>query len=117
MSKVIIAGSRSITDYEAVKTAIKLAGFQITEVVSGICAGPDKLGERWAIENLLPIKQFPADWKTHGKSAGPIRNSEMVAYADCAVIVWDGISRGSKDTLDKMQKANKQVFIYVPNAK
>jgi hypothetical protein len=114
--KTIIAGSRSITDYETVKTAITLAGFYITEVVSGGCAGPDKLGEKWATENALPIKRFLPDWETHGKAAGPIRNSEMAKYAECAVIVYDGVSRGTKDMITKMQKANKQVFTYVPNA-
>lgn len=27
------------------------------------------------------IEAFPADWKTHGKSAGPIRNREMLNSA------------------------------------
>lgn len=114
--KTIIAGSRSITDYEVVKKAIKLAGFTITEIVSGGAAGVDKLGEKWAIENALPIKRFLPDWKTHGKAAGPIRNSEMVKYCDAAIICFDGSSKGTQDTINKMQKAGKLVFIYVPNA-
>lgn len=114
--KTIIAGSRSITDYELVKTAIQKSGFKITQVVSGGAAGVDKLGERWAQENNIPVKRFLPDWKTHGKAAGPIRNSEMIKEAECAVILWDGASRGTKDTFTKMQKADKQVFIYVPNA-
>jgi len=115
--KVLIAGSRSITDYETVKTAIKKSGFFIHELVSGGAAGVDKLGEKWANENLIPVKRFLPDWKTHGKKAGPIRNSEMVKVAEAAIIIWDGSSRGTKDTLDKIQKAGKQVFIYVPDAK
>lgn len=114
--KTIIAGSRTITDYETVKLAVKLSGFTITSVISGGAAGVDKLGEKWAQENSLPIKRFLPDWKTHGKKAGPIRNSELVAAADCAILVWDGASKGTQDTLNKIQKAGKQVFIYVPNA-
>ena len=114
--KVIIAGSRSIIDYEIVKLAVQKSGFTISEVVSGTCAGPDKLGERWAQENNIPIKRFPADWNKHGKVAGPIRNSEMVKYCENAIIIWDGISRGTQDTITKMQNANKELFIYVPNA-
>ena len=112
--KVIIAGSRTITDYETVCTAIKKSGFFISEVVSGGAAGVDKLGEKWALENLTPIKKFAADWKTHGKKAGPIRNSEMVKYCEGAIIVFDGSSKGSQDTINKMQKAGKLLFIYVP---
>jgi len=114
--KVLIAGSRSITDYEVVKVAIKKSGFYISELLSGNAAGVDKLGEKWAEENLIPIKRFLPDWKTHGKAAGPIRNSEMVKVAEAAIIIWDGQSRGTKDTFDKMQKAGKQVVLYVPSA-
>jgi SLOG family YspA-like protein len=114
--RVIIAGSRSITDFEVVKAAIKKAGFFIDTVVSGGAVGVDKLGEKWALENATPIKRFLPDWETHGKAAGPIRNSEMVKYAEAAIICWDGISKGSKDTINKMQKAGKQVFVYVPDA-
>jgi hypothetical protein len=111
--KVIIAGSRSITDYEVVKLAVQQSGFQITEVVSGGAHGVDALGERWAIENSIPVKQFLAAWAALGKSAGPIRNSEMAEYADALIAVYDGASKGTKDVISKMQRANKQVFIYV----
>jgi hypothetical protein len=112
--KILIAGSRSITDYEVVKEGILRAGFMITEVVSGGAHGVDKLGERWAQEHALPVKQFLPDWNTYGKRAGPIRNSEMVKYCEGAVIIFDGTSRGTQDTITKMQAVNKQVFIYVP---
>ena len=114
--KTIIAGSRTITDYSTVKEAIEKSGFKITEVISGGAQGVDKLGERWALENNIPVKRFLADWIKHGKAAGPIRNSEMVKIAECAIVIWDGISRGSQDTITKMQNANKELFIYVPNA-
>ena len=111
--KVIIAGSRSINDYALVKQAIEKAAFSITEVVSGGANGVDKLGEKWALENNIPIKQFLPDWNAHGKAAGPIRNSEMVAYSDALIAVYDGISKGTKDTITKVQNANKQAFIYI----
>jgi YspA, cpYpsA-related SLOG family len=54
--------------------------YVITEVVSGGAKGADWLGEQWAHRNKIPVKVFPALWKTHGKSAGPIRNREMATY-------------------------------------
>lgn len=80
--KTIIAGSRTVTDLEIVKKAIKASGFKITEVVSGCCLGPDKLGEQWATHNNIPIKRFPADWKKWGIKAGPLRNMEMGEYGN-----------------------------------
>ena len=48
LMKVIIAGSRTITDFKIVYEAIKRSGFKITEVVCGECRGPDMLGAEWA---------------------------------------------------------------------
>jgi hypothetical protein len=93
--KVIIAGSRTITDYALVEQAVAESGFPITEVVSGRARGVDALGEQWAVRHHVPIRYFPADWAKHDKGAGPIRNQEMAHYADALILVWDGQSRGS----------------------
>ena len=100
--KVIIAGSRTFTNYDLLKTS--LAGLSITEVVSGTARGADKLGERYARENNIPIKQFPADWVNNGKSAGYIRNEQMVRYTDSCVVFWDGKSLGTADMINLATK-------------
>lgn len=111
--KVIVAGSRTITDYGYVAAVIKQSGYNITEVVSGTAHGVDRLGEQWAVQNGIPIKYMPADWNLHGKAAGPIRNKEMAAYADAAIIIWDGESSGTKNMLENMQRLHKSYFIDV----
>ena len=57
----IVAGSRSITNYEIVKEAIEKSGFDIISIVSGGARGVDSLGERYARENGIELKQFPAN--------------------------------------------------------
>ena len=47
--KVIIAGSRSITDATIVEKAINESGITITEMVCGGASGVDTLGEEWGI--------------------------------------------------------------------
>lgn len=111
--KVVIAGSRTILDYSSVARAVERSKFDINEVVCGMAAGVDTLGERWAISRGIPIKYMPADWKRHGKSAGPIRNMQMAEYADAAVIVWDGKSPGALNMINQMKKINKPYFIEV----
>lgn len=96
--KVIVAGSRSVTSYEAVAAAIVSSKFTITELVSGGARGVDRLGERWAVEHNVPIKQFLPDW-SRGKSAGMVRNREMANYAEALVAVWDGSSRGTANMI------------------
>jgi len=112
--KTIIAGSRSVVDLVHITEAVGQCGWNISEVVSGTCPGPDKLGEEWANKVNIPIKKFPADWDRLGKCAGFQRNSEMAEYADALIAIWDGISRGTKDMISKARKANLKIFIYKP---
>lgn len=93
--RVIIAGSRDITDFDMLRELYDRCGVDITEVVSGTARGVDRLGEQLAAELGVPIKRFPADWNRHGKSAGYIRNSDMADYADALLLLWDGRSKGS----------------------
>jgi hypothetical protein len=111
--KVIIAGSRNIKSFSIVKSAVDESKFIISEVVSGRAEGVDYLGEQWAIKNGVQIAKFPADWNTHGKAAGHIRNKQMADYADALVAVWDGSSRGTKNMIDNMKKLNKLVFVKI----
>lgn len=108
--KTIIAGSRTINDYELIKKAIQKSRFNITMLVSGVCRGVDKCGERWAKENNIPIKKFPADWKRFSKNAGPIRNRQMAEYADALIIVWDGFSQGSKNMIKQAELNGLTIF-------
>ena len=109
--KVVITGSRTITDRVAVAKAIKMSGFDITEVVCGKATGVDRLGETWAIANEIPVKEMPANWQKHDRAAGPIRNGEMAAYCDAAIILWDGKSRGALDMIRKIKPTTKPYFI------
>jgi hypothetical protein len=109
--RVIIAGSRGIEDYELVVRAVDESNFQVTEVVSGTARGVDRLGERWARENGVPVVQFPADWMKHGKRAGYLRNEQMGEYADALVAVWDGFSRGTVHMVATMEKLGKPVCL------
>lgn len=112
--KTIIAGSREITQYGIVFQAAEdfyLAGHEITEVVSGGARGIDRLGERYAKEEKIPLKVFPADWNTHGKAAGHIRNLQMAQYADALIAIWDGKSRGTKNMIDNATNNGLIIFV------
>lgn len=109
--KTIIAGSRAIDSNIPVCEAIEESGFQITEVVSGCARGVDLYGELWAKNHGIPIKKFPAEWDRYGNGAGPIRNSQMAAYADALVAVWDGKSTGTANMIVKARKCGLRVFV------
>ena len=111
--KVVIAGSRGINDYEVVAQAVAESGFEVTLVISGHARGVDLLGEQWALKHDKPYLRMPADWQTYGKSAGPIRNQRMGEFADAAVIVWDGKSRGTRNMTDVMRRLDKPYYVKV----
>jgi hypothetical protein len=113
--KTIIAGSRFITDYDLVKSAIKESEFVITEVVSGLAPGIDTLGIEWAKENNIKWCGFQANWNEFGKAAGPKRNQKMADYADALIAIWDGSSKGTKDMIDRAKKKGLKVFIKNPD--
>ncbi len=102
--KVIIAGSRSITDYALVEQAILESPFYVEEVVSGCARGVDQFGEQWALKTGMPITRFPANWSL-GRKAGMIRNREMADYADALIAVWDGKSHGTRHMIAYIRKA------------
>ena len=111
--KVIVAGSREFQDYLFLKEQLDQyrKDNEITEIVSGMARGADKLAILYAMDNNIPVAKFPADWDTYGKRAGPIRNEQMAKYADALVAFWDGASRGTKNMIDQMTKQQKPVRI------
>ncbi len=112
--KVIIAGSRTITDYGLLVLAINRSCFDVTEIISGGAQGVDKMGERYAKEHGILLTIFPADWYKNGKAAGHIRNQEMADYAapDGALLaLWDGTSSGTKNMIDTAKKVGLEYYV------
>lgn len=113
--RVVIAGSRDITNYEVVVKAVVTSGFDITTVISGTARGVDMLGEEYANRNNLKVERYPAQWNVNGKfdkSAGYKRNAIMVQIADAVIAIWDGVSPGTKSTIDLAHKKGIPCFVY-----
>lgn len=113
--RLIIAGSRTITDPEILRAA--LAAYHATpervqEVVSGGAKGADALGAAWAREHGIRLQIFVADWAAFGKSAGPRRNTAMARYATHLLALWDGQSRGTKHMIDCARSQGLRVYVY-----
>jgi hypothetical protein len=111
--KIIIAGGRDFTDYELLKTKCDsiLKNLSDVEIVCGMAKGADLLGKRYAEEKGFKVKEFPADWSKHGKSAGVIRNEEMKEYSYALIAFWDYKSRGTKNMIEISKKGGLEVRI------
>lgn len=114
--RLIIAGGRDFNDYKLLEEKIDYFLSQRPEheevqIVSGKARGADSLGEKFANEYSLNVKEFPADWKKYGKAAGYIRNEEMAKYATHCVCFWDGESKGTKHMIDLAKKHDLKLRI------
>jgi len=110
--RVIIAGSRTISDPHELQKAIANSKFLITEVISGDARGVDKMGEAWARANKIPVCVMPADWERYGRAAGFRRNRQMAHAGDALIALWDGSSRGTADMIRQMEKLKKPIHLH-----
>ena len=106
--KLIITGGRDYSNYEKVCQALDEVERQfsgkIIAIVQGGAKGADALGKRWAMEKGYPIEQFDAEWNKYGKTAGFIRNQEMLDESNpCLVVAFPGGS----GTYDMIKRTNR----------
>jgi hypothetical protein len=74
---VLVCGSREWTDRATIRMWLSKLPSE-TEIVHGGARGADALAGDVAAELGLAVRAYPADWKTYGKAAGPIRNQTML---------------------------------------
>jgi hypothetical protein len=80
-------------------------------IVSGGARGVDTLAENFARQRgLKTIIHYP-DYKRYGRRAPLVRNSLIVEDADQVIAFWDGVSRGTHDTIKKAERKGKPVLI------
>lgn len=115
--KVIVAGSRTIRDYDVVSSAIVQSGFKVSEIVSGGATGVDSLGGKWANFHEIPVKAFIAQWGALGKKAGILRNTEMANYAEALVAIWDGYSSGTANMIEQALRRKLKLYVVTVSLK
>lgn len=107
MTKVIIAGGRDFNNYELLKEKCDKILSSIDDrimIVSGCSLGADSLGERYANEREYLLAYYPVNWRLYGAGGGPVRNREMVDYADALIAFWDEKSKGTAHTIRLAEK-------------
>lgn len=109
--KVLVCGDRNYADKEAIKRTLLdlLRAYDITCIIEGEAKGADTLGRIVAEELGITVEKYPADWLKYGRSAGPIRNRQMLVEGKPNLVIafHDDIehSKGTKNMLEQARKA------------
>jgi hypothetical protein len=110
--KTIVAGSRTGFGFGDIILGMLQVEWEISEIVSGGARGVDQLGEEWAECQHLPLKIFRAEWDKYGRAAGPLRNLQMLDYAEALVAFWDRESRGTRHIVEEAIKKGRRVVVF-----
>lgn len=111
--KVLICGSRTISDSAVVLKAVAQSGIRPTHIISGGARGVDRLASQYAASHGIEFTEYLADWNKYGKRAGFVRNYVMVKAAEAVIAVWDGTSRGTKHSIEYARSCGKWVYVYL----
>jgi hypothetical protein len=96
-----VVGSRTFNNYALCEKTLDKVLKRLLDkheqviFVSGGAKGADFFAKKYAKEHKIKIIEFLPDWDKHGKSAGFIRNQEIIDKSDLLVAFWDGQSRGT----------------------
>ena len=116
MTKILVCGGRDYDDWRKISSALEhyfgvYRGIppEGQTVITGDACGADWLARAWAKYTGRDYEGYPADWKTYGKSAGPIRNQQMLDEGKPdLVLVFPG-DTGTGDMAAKAKKAGVEV--------
>jgi len=111
---LIIAGGREFDDYEYFCEVVDdylNKNDSIHKIISGGARGVDTMARIYCEEKNIDFQEFPADWDTFGKGAGPIRNKKMAQVGTHLLAFWDLQSRGTKHMIETARNLDLEVFV------
>ncbi len=113
---VLVCGGRTFADVLLVRGVLdaylRVKGRGLG-VLHGGADGADRLAHLWAHRAGLTTLRVDADWETHGKAAGPIRNQKMVDMRPEYVVAFPG-GAGTRDLVTRATHAGLAVQTIVP---
>jgi hypothetical protein len=125
MKTILVCGGRKFNDWSLFSSTLDkicLDKGWITEpdeygnwlpnvtIVHGGAKGADTLATDWAVINWCYLTVYPADWKTHGKAAGPVRNQKMLEQEKIDLVVAFPGGRGTADMVRRAKQAGIEVI-------
>jgi hypothetical protein len=110
--RVLVTGGRDFGDRKLLfETLDRLHATHVFSVlIHGDASGADRLAGEWAVARGVQVEAHPADWKKHGRAAGPIRNTQMLDEKPDLLVAFPG-GRGTADMVRKAKAAGLEVVM------
>ena len=117
MTTVVIAGSRDWTDGAMIFDVLRTRE-EVDTVWDGECRGADEFGYLSARLLRRDSARWPANWDRYGRSAGPVRNGQMVKARPDEIWIFHheiGNSKGSRDLAEQAIADGIPVTLFTPS--
>lgn len=116
--RVLICGDRHYNNPKMVTTIISGLKYLLHDdliIIEGEAAGADTIAKNVARALNVKVEAFPADWATHGRAAGPIRNKQMLEMGrpDMVFAFHDDFenSKGTRNMVKQAVKRGTETYI------
>lgn len=115
MTRVLVTGGRDYWSPDLYHDLARIHGERpFSVVITGGARGVDEMAAHWAERRSISSKVYPADWKAHGRAAGPIRNAKMIAEGRPDLVVAFPGGRGTADCVKQARAAGLEVIEVQP---
>lgn len=114
MRRVLVTGSRRWRMGTPIFNALVERYEPGAVLIEGEAPGADVISRRLGERIGYKILPFPADWDRYGRSAGPIRNTQMLEEGKPTDVLAFPLpdSKGTWDMIDKALAAGLKVSIF-----
>jgi len=112
--RVLVCGGRDYRDREAVFGELHALAerYGWLTIIEGGATGADSLAREWAQLCYHGLVTVVADWQSHGRAAGPIRNQQMLTSAKPDLVLAFPGGRGTADMVRRANAAGLNVRSY-----
>lgn len=110
--RILVCGGRDYRDNECVTDSLerlRRAGL-VSLLIHGDASGADRLASHWAREAGIDQVSYPANWKAHGRAAGPMRNRRMLHHGRPQALVAFPGGKGTADMVSLAEQAGLAVW-------
>lgn len=112
--RVLVCGGRDYNDRETLFAKMDELYYaydrRFSTLIDGGANGADALAHQWAGRAGLSTERYRADWKTHGRAAGPIRNKRMLDEGKPDLVVAFPGGRGTANMVAQARAAGVKVI-------